>query len=154
MRKILLLACLLAGGCANLDREARNDDTQCTSQVAGRGNVDYPQCRPQLAGRAPLKPGQIRCQAGVDCDRKWARAARWVTEYSGLEIQTQTGTLIKTAQSKQDSGALVVTITKNATIEPGIYEIDFTGGCPSIFSCTPPAGESRARFTEFLTTPE
>ena len=36
------------------------------------------------------KPAQITCQAGPDCDAKWARANKWVTESSGLKIETKT----------------------------------------------------------------
>ena len=55
---------------------------------------------------------------------KWATANAWVTENSGLKIQSKSDAQIKTEQSRQnDSRTLVVTITKNATSKPGIYEI-------------------------------
>ena len=79
------------------------------------------------------KPAQIMCQAGPDCDAKWARAKAWVTESSGLKIQTKTEVWkIKTVQSPADSRVLVVTVTKNATSKPGVYEISFIAGCPSV----------------------
>ena len=94
---------------------------------------------------------QIVCQAGPDCDAKWARATAWVTENSGLKIESKSDAQIKTEQSaKYDNRTLVVTITKNATSKPGIYEIAFVGGCPSMYSCVPPVAESRAGFVAFV----
>jgi hypothetical protein len=49
---------------------------------------------------------------------------------------------------------LVVTITKNTTLQSGVYEIDFVGGCSSILSCIPSVAESRVRFASFLLAPE
>jgi len=96
-------------------------------------------------------PTQITCQAGPDCDAKWARANKWVTESSGLKAQSKAESQIKTAVSADsDSRTLVVTITKNATSKPGIYEISFVGGCPSQLSCVPPVAESRAGFVNFV----
>jgi hypothetical protein len=96
------------------------------------------------------KAGQITCQAGPDCDAKWARANKWVTESSGLKIETKTDAQIKTVPSAPDSRNLVVTITKNPTSRPGVYEISFVGGCPSPLSCLPPIAESRTRFANFV----
>jgi hypothetical protein len=97
------------------------------------------------------KPTQITCQAGPDCDAKWARVNKWVTESSGLKIQSKGESQIKTVESRDsDSRALVVTITKNATSKPGIYEIRFIGGCPSELSCVPPSAESRTQFVNFV----
>jgi hypothetical protein len=74
-----------------------------------------------------------------------------VTESSGLKIQSKADSQIKTVQSRDsDSRTLVITITKNATSKPGIYEINFVGGCPSELSCVPPVAESRARFVNFV----
>src|SRR4029077_16663448 len=70
------------------------------------------------------KPTQVTCQAGPDCDAKWARANKWVTESSGLKIQSKGDSQIKTVVSQDtNSRTLVVTITKNATSKSGIYEI-------------------------------
>ena len=96
------------------------------------------------------KPAQITCQVGPDCDAKWARANKWLSESSGLKIETKKDSEIKTVQSKGDSRVLVVTITKNATSKPGIYEISFVAGCPSQLSCLPPIAESRAQFAKFV----
>jgi hypothetical protein len=96
------------------------------------------------------KPPQILCQAGSDCDAKWARANEWV-EKSGLKLLSKSDAQIKTKEaSKYDNPLLVVTITKNATSKPGIYEIRFVGGCTSVFSCEPPIAETRAAFTAFV----
>ena len=103
------------------------------------------------SGEAGLSKPQIFCQAGPDCGTKWAKANAWVTENSGLKIQSKSDAQIKTVQSPQnDSRTLVVTITKNATSKPGIYEISFVGGCPSLLSCVPPVAESRAGFVAFV----
>ena len=68
------------------------------------------------SGEAVLSKPQIFCQAGPDCGTKWAKANAWVTENSGLKIQSKSDAQIKTVQSPQnDSRTLVVTITKNAT---------------------------------------
>jgi hypothetical protein len=95
------------------------------------------------------KPEQIRCQAGPDCDLKWERAYQWVVENSGLKLKTKTDGLIKTEADGEDR-TLVVTITKNPTPQPGTYEIDFIGKCPSLLSCVPSAAESRTRFANFV----
>ena len=51
------------------------------------------------------------------------------------------------------TATLVITVTKNATTKPGIYEISFVGGCPSVLSCVPSIAESRAAFVAFVLTP-
>jgi len=98
------------------------------------------------------KPPKVTCQAGSDCDGKWGRANKWVTESSGLKIQTTTDSLITTVQSKVDSRTLVLTVAKNPTSQPGVYEISVTAGCPSMFSCLPPTAEVGARLTNFIAT--
>jgi hypothetical protein len=107
----------------------------------------------QLAGDSDLsKPEQIICQVGPDCDLKWERAYTWVVESSGLKLKTKTDGFIKTAESSGDDRTLLVTITKNPTSQPGTYEIDFIGKCPSIWSCIPSGTESRTRFANFVLT--
>jgi hypothetical protein len=69
------------------------------------------------------KPQPIMCQAGPDCDAKWAKANEWI-EKSGLKILSKSDAQIKTKDAPNyDNPLLVVTITKNATTKPGIYEI-------------------------------
>lgn len=105
----------------------------------------------ELAGDLGVsKPEQIRCQVGPDCDLKWERAYTWVVESSGLKLKTKTDGLIKTAESPGNDRTLVVTITKNPTLQSGIYEIDFIGKCLSIWSCTPSVAESRTSFANFV----
>ena len=105
----------------------------------------------ELAGDLRVsKPEQIRCQVGPDCDLKWERAYTWVVESSGLKLKTKTDGLIKTAESPGNDRTLVVTITKNPTLQSGIYEIDFIGKCLSIWSCTPSVAESRTSFANFV----
>jgi hypothetical protein len=105
----------------------------------------------ELAGDLGVsKPEQIRCQVGPDCDLKWERAYTWVVEGSGLKLKTKTDGLIKTAESPGNDRTLVVTITKNPTWQPGIYEIDFIGKCLSIWSCTPSVAESHTSFANFV----
>jgi hypothetical protein len=97
------------------------------------------------------KPAQLTCQAGPDCDTKWASAAAWVTEKSGLKVQSKSDAQIKTVQSRgADDRMLVITITKNPTSKLGTYEINFVGGCSSILSCVPPVAEARAGFVAFV----
>ena len=103
----------------------------------------------EVAGVNLSKPEQISCQAGPDCDLKWARAYKWVVENSGLKLKTKTDGLIKT-EADGDNRTLVVTITKNPTPQSGTYEIDFIGKCPSVLSCVPSAAESRTRFANFV----
>jgi hypothetical protein len=100
------------------------------------------------AGRS--EPPQISCQVGPDCDAKWARANEWVEKF-GLQIASKSDAQIKTKEaSKYDNPLLVVTITKNATTKPGIYDIRFVGGCTSWVSCKPPIAETRAAFVAFV----
>ena len=106
-------------------------------------------CSEVAADFGVSKPEQIKCQAGPDCDLKWERAYKWVVEDSGLKLKTKTGGLIKTEADGEDR-TLVVTITKNPTLQLGAYEIDFIGKCPSLLSCVPSAAESRTRFANFV----
>jgi hypothetical protein len=100
------------------------------------------------AGRT--EPPQTSCQAGPDCDAKWARANEWI-EKSGLKILSKSDAQIKTIQGQNyDDPLLVVTISKNATTKPGVYEIRFVGGCTSTLSCKPPIAETRAAFLAFV----
>jgi hypothetical protein len=98
-----------------------------------------------------LSTPQLLCQAGPDCDAKWASAAAWVTEQSGLKVQSKSDAQIKTVQSRgADDRTLVITITKNPTSKLGTYEINFVGGCSSVLSCVPPVAETRAGFVAFV----
>jgi hypothetical protein len=103
----------------------------------------------EVAGVNLSRPEQIRCQAGPDCDLKWERAYKWVVENSDLKLKTKTDGLIKT-EADRENRTLVVTITKNPTLQSGTYEIDFIGNCPSLLSCVPSAAESRTRFANFV----
>jgi hypothetical protein len=123
--RILPIACVLFGACS-------------CSELAGDSGVS--------------KPAQIRCQVGPDCDLKWERAYTWVVESSGLKLKTKTDGLIKTAETPGNDRTLVVTITKNASSQSGIYEIDFIGKCTSIWSCIPSDAESRTNFANFVST--
>jgi len=120
MRKLLLLTCCFLSGCANLDEHARSDHGQCAYPGVDPEGPYNLHCRAQLATAAhvPLKksgaePERIAMRNGR------GRIDRWVTENSGLKIQTKTDALTRTAESTQDSRTLVVTITKNAAAEPG-----------------------------------
>ena len=120
--RLVLIAVVLFGACS-------------CSEVAGDFGVS--------------KSEQISCQVGPDCDLKWERAYKWVVENSGLKLKTKTDGLIKT-EADGENRTLVVTITKNPTLQLGTYEIDFIGKCPSMFSCVPSAAESRTRFANFV----
>ena len=99
------------------------------------------------------RPPKILCQAGPDCEAKWARANEW-TAKSGLQIASKSDTQIKTkVPAGYEHRMLVVTITKNTTSKPGTYEISFVAGCASQFSCEPPVAESRTGFTAFVLNP-
>ena len=96
---------------------------------------------------------QILCQAGPDCDSKWARANEWAEKKSGLNLLSKSDAQIKTKEAPTrpyDSRLLVVTITKNATLRPGIYEIRFVGGCTSVLTCEPSVADSKASFATFI----
>jgi hypothetical protein len=98
----------------------------------------------------PLLPPQpIICVIGPDCDAKWARAAAWIKANSTLKIETQTATVIQTADPARSEAAPAFTVTKVARGE-GRYEITFNGGCGSLLRCVPGIPESRARFTAFV----
>jgi hypothetical protein len=73
-----------------------------------------------------------------------------VVESSGLKLKTKTDGLIKTAESPGNDRTLVVIITKNPTLQSGIYKIDFIGKCLSIWSCIPSDAESRTSFANFV----
>jgi hypothetical protein len=135
----------------NFDPALGDGNEICPSECAdGMGPFWGLRCAGGGGPAGLSKPAQITCQAGPDCDAKWARANKWLSESSGLKIETKKDSQIKTVQSKGDSRVLVVTITKNATSKPGVYEISFIAGCPSQLSCLSPIAESRAQFANFV----
>jgi hypothetical protein len=106
-------------------------------------------CAAQQQATAP-PPAPITCQAGTDCDAKWSRAIGWLASNSRWKIQNQTDMLVQTYNSVDDSPNPGFTVTKVATGQPGVYQLNFDGGCANILGCIPTVAESRASFATFV----
>jgi len=91
----------------------------------------------------------VICEAGKDCDVKWARALKWVKRKSKLGIAAQTDSLIKTGDSRDLNSDVAFTITKVSTGGTG-YRIDYEARCDDDFGCTPPLLKLHASFVEFV----
>ena len=107
----------------------------------------------QASVAEPPKP--ITCHAGPDCNAKWSRAAGWVTEHSKYKLETSAESLIQTSGpgAFETDSSPAYKITKIA-MGPGEYTIEFTGGCDSIFGCTPTISAAQADFTQSILTVE
>jgi hypothetical protein len=107
----------------------------------------------QASVAEPPKP--ITCRAGADCDAKWSRANAWVTEHSKYKVETNSETQIKTAgpSTFETNPSPSYKITKVA-MGPDEYTIEFTGGCDSIFPCTPALPAAQADFTQSVSAAE
>ncbi len=103
----------------------------------------------QASVAEPPKP--ITCHAGPDCNAKWSRAAGWVTEHSKYKLETSAESLIQTSGpgAFETDSSPAYKITKIA-MGPGEYTIEFTGGCDSIFGCTPTISAAQADFTQSI----
>ena len=107
----------------------------------------------QASVAEPPKP--ITCRAGPDCDTKWSRANSWVTEHSKYKIETSSDSLIQTSgPSTFDTDPSPSYKITKITMGPGEYTIAFTGGCDSIFSCTPALSAAQADFTQSIMAAE
>jgi len=107
----------------------------------------------QASVAEPPKP--VTCHAGADCDAKWSRANTWVTEHSKNKVETSSETLIQTSgpSTFETDPSPSYKITKIA-MGPGEYTIAFTGGCDSIFSCTPTLSAAQTDFTQSIIAAE
>ncbi len=101
----------------------------------------------------PPKP--ITCRAGADCNAKWSRADAWIKEHSKYKVETSSESLIQTsgpsAFETDPSPTYKVTKFAMGTRE---YAIELTGGCDSIFGCTPTILAAQADFTQFMLAAE
>jgi hypothetical protein len=107
----------------------------------------------QASVAEPAKP--ITCHAGADCDAKWSRAKAWITDHSKYKVETSSETLMQTSgpTTFETDPSLKYKVAKIA-MGPREYTIEFTGGCDSIFACTPTVQAAQAEFTESILAAE
>ena len=146
----------LTAGCASLFRctpTVEESRAQFAKYVMSSGDLPVPsvsQSAPQPNARpAAPPPSRITCQAGPDCEAKWARALAWIESNSQWQIETKTDLVIETKSSINNSSSPGFKASKIAD-GPGSYEIKLVAGCASWFGCTPTLEESRAQFAEYV----
>ncbi len=107
----------------------------------------------QASVAEPAKP--ITCRAGADCDAKWSRAEAWIKEHSKYKVETSSDSLIQTSGPSgfETDPSPTYKATKVAA-GPREYTIELTGGCDSIFACTPTIPVAQADFTHSVLTAE
>lgn len=91
----------------------------------------------------------ITCNSEEDCDRKWARAVHWVTQYSVYKVHMVSDNMIQTSGPRRSSTKSAFTVTKYA-IGDKLYTIDFNSACNNWFACTPSSMELKASFNHFV----
>ena len=107
----------------------------------------------QASVAEPPKP--ITCHAGPDCNAKWSRAAGRVTEHSKYKLETSAESLIQTSgpSAFETDPSPTYKITKVAA-GPSEYTIELTGGCDSVFGCTPTIPVAQADFSQSILAAE
>ncbi len=107
----------------------------------------------QASVAEPPKP--ITCHAGADCNAKWSRADAWIKEHSKYKVETSSEPLIQTSgpSAFDTDPSPTYKLTKVAT-GPGEYTIELTGGCDSVFGCTPIIPAAQADFTQSVLAAE
>src|SRR5881392_2903474 len=101
----------------------------------------------QASVAEPSKP--ITCHKGADCDAKWSRANAWITEHSKYKVDTGSESLIQTSgpSAFETDPSPTYKITKGVA-GPSEYTIELTGGCDSVFGCTPTIPVAQADFSQ------
>jgi hypothetical protein len=100
-------------------------------------------------------PKPITCHAGADCDAKWSRANSWITEHSKYKVETSSDSVIQTSgPSTFESDPSPRYQVRKLAIGGDQYAIEFTGGCDSIFECTPTLSTAQADFTQSILAAE
>jgi hypothetical protein len=107
----------------------------------------------QASVAEPPKP--ITCHVGADCDAKWSRANAWITAHSKYKAETSSESLIQTSgpSTFETDPSPTYKVTKVAT-GPDTYAIELTGGCDSIFACTPTISAAQGDFTQSILAAE
>lgn len=105
MRKIMILALLLAGCASPQERQAKQAEIDRTIPV---------------------------CTGDADCRAKWERAQVWIAQNSNLRLQIATDVLLETYNSNDMS--LAVRIVKEP-LGGGMYRILAAMSCMNIFAC-------------------
>jgi hypothetical protein len=78
----------------------------------------------------------ISCKPGVDCDRKWSRAAAWVAQNAFYKIETRSDWLIQTSGPVGKSPGTAMTVEKLAAPD-GSTELVLEISCANILGCVP-----------------
>jgi hypothetical protein len=99
-------------------------------------------------------PKRISCHTGADCDAKWSRANAWVTEHSKYKVEANSDVIQTSGPSTFATDPSPTYKITKVGMGPGEYAIEFTGGCDSIFACTPTLPVAQADFTQSILAAE
>jgi hypothetical protein len=146
----------LTGGCASwfgCTPSVEESRAQFAKYVMSTAELPAPSglpaTPPPIAKPSGPPPSRITCQAGPDCEAKWARALAWLEANAQWDIETKNDRVIESKPSINSSSYPGFKATKVADGAGG-YEIRLIGGCASWFGCTPTVEESRAQFAEYV----
>jgi hypothetical protein len=94
-----------------------------------------------LSSCAGVEPNEaasppISCSPGVDCDRKWSRAATWVAQNAFYKIETRSDWLIQTFGPEGKSPGTAMKVEKLAAPD-GSVELVLQIRCANFLGCVP-----------------
>jgi len=94
-----------------------------------------------LSSCAGVEPNEaasppISCSPGVDCERKWSRAATWVAQNAFYKIETRSDWLIQTFGPEGKSPGTAMKVEKLAAPD-GSMELVLQIRCANFLGCVP-----------------
>ncbi len=94
-----------------------------------------------LSSCAGVEPNEaaslpISCKPGLDCDRKWSRAAAWVAQNASYKIEIQNDRLIQTCGPEGKSPGTAMKVEKLAAPD-GSTKFMLEISCANILGCVP-----------------
>lgn len=91
----------------------------------------------------------VTCQGKEDCELKWGRSLKWVSDNVRYRIESANDMMIQTKgpiRYSVDAAVSLVKIPKG----DGVYTIEFDAGCDNMFGCQPSVDAMRASFFQFV----
>ncbi len=115
--------------------------------LAGCANPQFDQM--QADAVAKVQAVKMTCANEKDCEIKWARSLKWVSDHSAYKLRIANESIITTEGPIDGDVNSAIEITKlpDAT---GAGEIDFKSGCGNQFGCVPTHEMLLASFSDFL----
>ncbi len=107
-----------------------------------------------LSACAGVEPNEatsfpISCKPGLDCDRKWSRAAAWVAQNAFYKIDTQSDWLIQTFGPEGKSPGTAMKVEKLAAPD-GSAELVLEIRCANIFGSVPDLTHLTGSFVAYV----